>query len=259
MNFMKIVFLSAAALAVIIPTASYANDDAASWSGLSVQAGAGYRATTVEPHALNLTGSIVTDGAPIPFDINGSQTSRATSEDAFATFAVGYTLAVNSKFVVTVGGEFTPGFSTSDAVSSTFAPIPRSGGLDPHQFAPISWQYRSGNSYGAFIAPGYAVSSTDLAYLKAGYSRQKVHLETTGGFGLGQQNVGGLLVGAGYKKVIGGGVYAFGEASASFYKRANFSKSIPVASNILVDDSFTLAANPKSHTTSMVLGLGYRF
>ena len=258
-NNMKVMFLSAAALTLVIPTASYANDDAASWSGLSVQAGATYQAATIEQHALNLKGSLITSAAPVAFDIRGSQTSRATTEHGVATLAAGYTFALNSKFVLTVGGQFTPGFSTSDDVSSTFDPIARPGGLDPHQFAPISWQYRSGNSYGAFIAPGYAISKSDLAYMKVGYSRQSIRLETTNGSELGRKNVGGLGLGAGYKKFIGGGLYAFGEANAAFYKRADFSKSIPVESGILAGDSFTLAASPKSHTTSMTLGLGYRF
>lgn len=256
---MKFMLFSAVALAAIIPTASYASDDAAAWSGLSVQAGATYQATTIEQHALNLKGSLVTSGAPVPFDITGSQTSRAAKEKGVVTLAAGYTLALDSKFVLTVGGQFTPGFSTSDDVSSTFGPIARPGGLDPHQFAPISWQYRSGNSYGAFIAPGYAISNSDLAYMKVGYTRQSIRLETTNGSELGRKNVGGLNLGAGYKKLIGGGVYAFGEANASFYKRADFSKSIPVGSGIFVGDSFTLAATPKSHTTSLTLGLGYRF
>lgn len=256
---MKIMSLSAVALAALIPTASYANGDAASWDGPSVQIGTGYRTTTIEAHALNLTGSIVTSGTPVAFDVTGSQTSRAASEDAFASFAAGYTLAVGSKFVVTVGGEFTPGFSTSDDVSSTFEPIARPGGLDPHQFAPISWQYRSGNSYSGFIAPGYAISSSDLAYVKAGYARQKVQLETTDGHELGRHNVDGVVLGAGYKKLIGSGVYAFGEASTAFYNGKRFAKSIPTAPGILVGDSFSLGAGPKSHTTSLVLGLGYRF
>ena len=156
----------------------------------------------------------------------------------------GYNFPIDSRFLIGLGGEVSVLRSSTDTTSTVSA-----GSV------PGGYSYHLSARYGLFVAPGYLISPDRLAYLKLGYSNQRVEgrshsADGTDGSSIGADNVGGLLAGLGYRQVIMNRWYGFAEANYQDYGTASLHGA---AAGISTN------ARPESHAWNALIGLGYTY
>jgi opacity protein-like surface antigen len=210
---MKIKLLVAAAATVVASSAMAQS----AFEGAYAQVGIGYESVT-------------------PSFSGGSVSGRAynvSSESAnsfVGTGTIGYSFAVSPTFLLGIGAEYSP-FSGSKANFTLNVPsVPVS----------IASQYNKQNSYNLFLSPGFVIDKDKLAYAKVGYTGANV--QSTAGDTL---SLTGYSLGLGYKQIISGGLYGFGEVNYASYGNSNVGGGA----------SGTFSAN----SANALVGLGYKF
>ena len=167
------------------------------------------------------------------FTLNGKDVSSLVVSDNANSFAaqatVGYTFALNKSFVVGLGVDYlTPGQSQDIKIGSN-----RIG------------SYKKKNAFNVFVAPGMVIGENGLAYAKLGYSGA-----TFEGQNNTSDNYSGYLVGLGYKQIIAGSLYAFGEVNYN-----NYGSVSATATN----GANTVKASMSFTSTNLLVGAGYKF
>ena len=197
------------------------------FEGAYGQLGIGY-----ESVAPSTSTTVTYGGVNVPTSIGLS------NSNSFAgTATLGYTFAVTKDFLLGIGGEYSPisGEKQNMTVSLLGQTVP-------------AGTYQKKNSYNFFISPGLAVGADGLAYAKVGYSGASFD---TGG---DTTNYTGYSLGLGYKQIITGGLYGFGEVNYASYGNKTYSQSSVVSGSVL-NTSVTSSAN----VTNILFGLGYKF
>jgi len=177
--------------------------------------------------------------------LNTPSTNNGTGQ---INLGLGYNAAVTQTFLLGIGVEYS-------TISSTFESGQITGcgaSCDATQ------KYKVSNRYSVFLTPGYAIDKDKLAYLKAGYSNEKLQstlnetaaFDTNNGASFGSKSVGGYLVGLGYKQMIKGGFYGFGEANYYSYSSASLNNNV---GGVITNN------NPKPSAYSFLVGVGYKF
>ncbi len=119
-----------------------------------------------------------------------------------------------------------------------------------------SYDYHIANRMSAYISPGYIIDENKLAYAKLGFSGEQVSSKMQSGAGgaeSGSQKAGGFVVGLGYKQIISGGFYGFGEVNYYGYK-------MPVTTITLDPSGGKLNGNANSlNAYQFLAGVGYKF
>lgn len=157
---------------------------------------------------------------------------------------LGYNFAINNQFLLGVGVDY--GFIDSGKFYGSNSIFGNTG-------------FTVSNRYNVFVAPGYAIDKDKLAYLKVGYSSQNVKItdqasgSTTQGQTTAQGNPSGYVLGLGYKQIITGGFYGFGEANYYNYG------GVPSSSKSLSDGTVVNSYSPSSNAYQFLVGLGYKF
>ena len=98
------------------------------------------------------------------------------------------------------------------------------------------------------MSPGLVVGNDGLAYAKVGFTGMSAD---TGG---DTTNYTGYSVGLGYKQIITGGFYGFGEVNYASYGNQTSSQSGTIA-GYPARISITSSAN----VTNVLVGVGYKF
>lgn len=179
---------------------------------------------------------------------------------------LGYNYSVAPKWLVGVGADysFLSQESSSYSYSLSGVELPVSGiGL-------AGAKIKTSNRFNIFITPGYEIDKDKLVYLKAGYSSVKVDVtapssvtfqgqsESLGGLASNQsKTISGYIVGLGYKQIISGGIFAYGEANYMNYRSANFGRNVAVSNT----GGVSLNTNTSSSLNSyqLLVGVGYKF
>lgn len=106
-----------------------------------------------------------------------------------------------------------------------------------------------------FITPGYLLDKDKLIYLKAGFSDQSIESMALGdasnSVSLGKADLNGYVLGLGYKQIIVGGLYGFGEGN--WYDYAKISANFSVSGNT-ISRYITTPSNAYSYT--LIVGAG---
>jgi hypothetical protein len=159
------------------------------------------------------------------------------------TIGVGYMASISNNFLLGIGAEYSPFNSTTENYSYT---IPRIG-------ATLPGTYQQRGAYNIFLSPATPIGSDGLLYGKVGFTGTSVN--TTEAAASITTNYTGYSLGLGYKQLISGGWYAFGEVNyASYGNQSNtFSGTGPAGRPFSF--SFTSSLN----TASGIVGLGYKF
>lgn len=171
---------------------------------------------------------------PISYSIGNSN-----SWNGVAT--VGYMGSISSNFILGIGAEYEPFMSKS---ASFVAPTLNSNNG--------SW-YKQ-NSYNFFLSPATLIGDDGLLYGKIGYAGQT--LKDSGSGAPNTFNLTGYSLGLGYKQIISGGWYGYGEINYF-----NLSASAVPFSGVYAAGgrawSYTNTAS--TNTSNAVIGLGYKF
>lgn len=159
----------------------------------------------------------------------GYSASGSNADSFVGTATIGYSFAVTPSFLLGIGAEYSP-FAGSTANYTLTVPGVGSA----------TSQYNKENSYNVFISPGLVIDKDKLAYAKIGYTGATVKSD-----GDSNTNLNGYSLGLGYKQIISGGLYGFGEVNYASYGNTNVSAPF----------SGTFSAN----SMNALLGIGYKF
>jgi opacity protein-like surface antigen len=160
----------------------------------------------------------------------GYNISAANSNSFVGTATLGYNFALTPSFLLGLGAEYSP-FAGSNANFTLNVPsVPYSA----------SAQYNKQNSYNIFVSPGFAIDKDKLAYAKVGFTGANVN--SSGG---GNNSLTGYSLGIGYKQIISGGLYGFGEVNYASYSNVSIGGGA----------SGTFSAT----STNLLAGIGYKF
>lgn len=191
------------------------------FTGFYGQAGIGYESTSI-----SFTGGSV-QGFPYSVSSNNS--------NSFAgTVGIGAYLPVTSNFLLGIGAEYSPIPS-----SNTNFTLSVPGTTTPS--IPGTWKKK--DSYNFFVSPAIAIDKDKLAYAKVGYTG--ANIETTIFGSSDTTSYKGYSLGLGYKQILQGGLYGFGEVNYAAYS----SKS----------DGDGFSGTNKPTATNLMVGIGYKF
>ena len=187
------------------------------FQGFYGQIGIGY-----ESSAPSFSGGNVT-GTPYSYSVSSSNLNYFTG-----TVAAGYYFPITNAFLLGIGAEYSPieSPSTNYTVNIPSAKYTEQQGV------------KKQNSYNIFISPAWAIDTEKLAYAKIGYASAQYKAEQTDTFN-------GYSLGLGYRQIITGNWYGFGEVNYTSYGSQN------LASNA----TGTVSIN----ATNALVGVGYKF
>jgi outer membrane immunogenic protein len=226
---MKIKLVVAATATVMASTAMAQS----AFEGFYAQAGIGYE--TVSP---SISTSLSVGGAGVPTGI-----STSNSNSFAGTVTAGYNFAINKDFLLGIGAEYSPIAGNSQNVNLS---VP---GLSANN--PVG-TYKKKNSYNFFVSPGMVVGNDGLAYAKIGYTGATQSENSVDGSST--TNYTGYSLGLGYKQIIKGGLYGFGEVNYASYGNKTYTQSGSIAGTP-VSASITSSAN----VMNVLVGVGYKF
>jgi len=210
------------------------------------QLGIGYQ--NVSPSVSNVTISGSAGGTTLTnFPLSSSVGS---SSDFTGTATIGYNFGISKDFLLGIGAEYSPLASNSSNVTANYGPDSAGAGYR------ATTTFKIENSYNIFISPGIVIDKDKLAYAKVGYTGASAK---TAGQTL---NLNGYSLGLGYKQMISGGWYGFGEVNYASYGNQNLStsyNSVVTVGGTNYNVPTTAKATVSANTMNVIVGVGYRF
>jgi hypothetical protein len=218
---MKIKLLVAAAATVVASSAMAQS----AFEGFYGQLGVGYE--SVDPGISNGTMTSGTaSGRAYTF-------SSSNSNSFTGSVGIGAYFPVTKTFLLGAGAEYSP--LAGSSTKSTFN-IPTVS-----YTSTLSWKKK--DSYNIFVSPAIAIDKDKLAYAKVGFTGLSTQATIDGA--QTTDNYTGYSLGLGYKQIVSGSIYAFGEINYATYG----SKSSGVE----------LSGTSKPSTMNALVGVGYKF
>lgn len=234
---MKIKSLVVAAATVVASSAMAQS----AFQGFYGQIATGYENNTIQNTNLVATAPGVTE--------TSSGGGTATSGTAPLIIGLGYTFSLAPKFALGLGADYSTLSQTTNNATYNFA-----GGCAADDC--VQAKYKISNRYNIFVTPSYVIDNDKLAYLKVGYSGVTVQAQPQNvSLGSVSTNLSGYVVGLGYKQIISGGFYGFGEANYYGYTKANFNASS--TTDMGTASNFNL--NPGVNAYNFLVGVGYKY
>ena len=165
--------------------------------------------------------------------------STNTANSFTGTVTLGYMFSVNKDFLLGIGAEYSPleGQSASTSLSSP--------SLVP---STLSGNYKKKNSYNIFLSPATPVGKDGLLYGKVGYTGAQIDAG-------GTTNYNGYSLGLGYKQIISGGFYGFGEAN--YFSYGNKTES--TTGFLSNGNPYTISGTSSANAFNLLVGIGYKF
>lgn len=221
------------ALAGIATFSSMQVNAQSKFEGAYGQVGIGYE--SVAPSFSNSNFTVVGVGtAPI-------NTSISNSNGFTGVVTVGYMGAITKDFLLGIGAEYSPIAGQKANYSGSVLGTSLGNG-----------SYNKENSYNIFLSPATPVGTDGLLYGKVGYTGATI--KDTFGSSSTNTNYTGYSLGVGYKQIIQGGLYGFGEFNYMSYGNQTATSSATIA-GYTVTSSITSNAN----AYNLLVGLGYKF
>lgn len=203
------------------------------FEGAYGQIGVGYESVTPSFSNSNFTVSGV-GTAPI-------NTSISSSNGFSGAVTVGYMATITKDFLLGAGIDYSPIAGQKANYSGSVLGTSLGNG-----------SYNKVNSYNLFLSPATPVGTDGLLYGKVGYTGATI--KDTFGSNSTNTNFTGYSLGLGYKQIITGGLYGFGEFNYMSYGNKTATASETIA-GYTVSSSITSNAN----AYNLLVGLGYRF
>ena len=189
--------------------------------------------------------------------VQGFEQAKDMTNDGVALIlGAGYNFSITPKFVLGIGGDWsafnrTTNSSTFNCVTSTTSCF-KDGSLKTGTIAT-----ETSDRYSVFITPSYVIDNEKLVYFKVGYTGQTVNSidkrdgSNTYDESAGKANLNGYVLGLGYKQIITGGLYGFGEGNWYDYSKSS--------SHATFSDGSQLSGNIGGSSYTLTAGVGYKF
>jgi hypothetical protein len=201
------------------------------FEGAYGQVGIGYE--SVSP---STSTTVTYGGTNIPTSIGLS------NSNSFAgTATLGYYFPVTKDFLLGIGAEYSPIAGQKANYSGSVLGTSLGNG-----------SYNKENAYNIFLSPATPIGKDGLLYGKVGYTGATI--KDTFGSSSANTNYTGYSLGLGYKQMIQGGLYGFGEFNYMSYGNQT-ARSSGTISGYTVTSSITSNAN----AYNLLVGLGYKF
>ncbi len=173
--------------------------------------------------------------------------SVGSSSNFTGVVTAGYNFSVTKDFLLGLGVEYSPLASSTSNISASYGPD--AGG----NFYRANTDFKIENSYNIFVSPAIAIDNDKLAYAKIGYTGANAN-------GAGQSiSLSGYSLGLGYKQIIKGGWYGFGEVNYASYGNQNvtsrYNSTIIGVGQVPTTATSTISAS----TMNVLVGVGYKF
>ena len=203
------------------------------FSGFYTQVGLGY-----QNFAPKFSDSQYTLGS----NTYGSSTQVSASQGVAGTITAGYNFPLSSSFLLGLGAELSPIPGPSSSV----------GGATIGNVTIPAASYQLNNSYNLFASVTVPLEKATAVYGKVGYGKANV----TAGPNLDSLNYSGYSLGAGYKAVISGNVYAYIEANYFNYGKVSASGTgiIPGSAT-----SYGYSNSSTANSYNILYGVGISF
>lgn len=216
------------------------------FEGAYGQLGIGYQ--NVSPSVSNVNISGTAGGTTLTnFPLSSSVGS---SNDFTGTAALGYNFGLTKDFLLGIGAEYSPLASGNSNVNANYGPDANGA------WYRASTTFKMENSYNIFLSPAIAIDKDKLAYAKIGYTGANAK-------SAGQSvSLTGYSLGLGYKQIISGGWYGFGEVNYASYGNQNLStsyNSVVTVSGTTYNVPTTAKATVSANTMNALVGVGYKF
>ena len=203
------------------------------FDGAYGQVGVGYE--SIAPSYSNSNFTVVGVGtAPI-------NTSISNANGFTGVVTVGYMGAITKDILLGIGAEYSPIAGQKANYSGSVLGTSLGNG-----------SYNKENAYNIFLSPATPIGADGLLYGKVGYTGATI--KDTFGSSSTNTNYTGYSLGLGYKQIIQGGLYGFGEFNYMSYGNQTAS-SRGTVSGYTVTSSITSNAN----AYNLLVGLGYKF
>lgn len=178
---------------------------------------------------------------------NTSNSVSTTSSSAPVVLGLGYLFPVQNNLTLGVGVDYSTLTQETSPAAFYYPAINNSPNFN--------YKFTISNRFSIFASPGYAIDRDKLAYAKLGYSSQSVQYSQTNccSSPSNKAQVGGYVLGLGYKQLITSGMYGFVEANYYAYTKPSLS------STYTDQGGGTVSSNPNVSAYNFLLGLGYRF
>lgn len=208
----------------------------------------GQIATGYESNSVSNTSLVMSDAdGTNPLQFPGG--NNPTNGSMPLVMGLGYNYAVTPEFLLGLGVDYS-------LLQTTIG----NANINPSVQPNTGTTYKVSNRLNLFITPGYAIDKDRLVYAKAGYSTQRLQTSywnnvngECSGNSTGSGNVNGYILGAGYKQIIAGGFYGFGEANYYKYGNASFGNAS------LCDTTLITNFKPSTSAYNFLVGVGYKF
>jgi outer membrane immunogenic protein len=204
----------------------------------------GQISTGYENNSVNSAQLIGTNYGGTPNTTNSVST---TSGSAPLVLGLGYLFPIQNNFTLGIGVDYSTLTQETSPTAFYYPSINNSPSYN--------YKFTISNRFSIFASPGYAIDRDKLAYAKIGYSSQSVQYSQTNccSSPSNKAQVGGYVLGLGYKQLITGGLYGFVETNYYAYAKPNLS------STYIDEGGGTVTSNPNVSAYNFLLGLGYRF
>jgi hypothetical protein len=234
MNKLAQVFILAGS-SLLISSQSFAQS---SFEGAFGQIGIGYA---------NVSPSLSTTPLTVPGIGSLNPSASPSSQGSFTgTVTIGYYASLNKDYLLGIGAEYSPFALSSGSVSGS--------ANTPKGTVNGSGTYQVNNSYNIFLSPALSIQKDSLLYAKVGYTG--LSSTSNGPRGSGTQNYTGYSLGLGYKQIIRGGLYGFGEANYFSYGNQTNTKSGVVTGTAY---SYSISNTSSLNSYNLLVGLGYKY
>lgn len=158
---------------------------------------------------------------------------NANNSNAFTGgVGIGGYFPLTSNFLLGVGAVYSPIASSSSNFTLSIAGV-----------GDIVGSYKKKDSYNIFLSPAFVIDKDKLAYAKIGYTGTNV--QTTAAGASETKSYTGYSLGLGYRQVIQGGFYGFGEVNYAAYSSQS--------------DGGGFSGSSKPTAINVMFGVGYKF
>lgn len=242
MKKIKITMITAGLVGISVTTAQAQSQ----FDGAYGQLGIGYQ--NVSPSVSNVTVSGSAGGATLTnFPLSSSV---GNSNDFTGTATLGYNFGLTKDFLLGIGAEYSPLASGNSNISANYGPDANGA------WYRASTTFKIENSYNIFLSPAFAIDKDKLVYAKIGYTGANAKTANQ------SVNLHGYSLGLGYKQIISGGWYGFGEVNYASYGNQNLStnyNSVVTVGGTTYNVPTTAKATVSANTMNAIVGVGYKF
>ena len=206
--------------------------------GAYSQIGVGYESNTAQSSTVNET----------ELGVSRVETTgqNPTSDGVALVLGAGYNFQIHPKFLLGLGADWSAFNNVTS--SATYVETPAESPSEDTETA----KFKTSNRYSVFLTPSYVIDKNKLAYFKVGYSGQSINSMSGPNYSAKNAStyLNGYALGLGYKQIITGGLYGFGEGN--FY---GYSKSNRTISSAKGPETST----PDALSYTFLMGVGYVF